>query len=182
MWTWWWPGARCGLRLSVPGATTGRYPCFRTACGHPRTFWCRILCGAACRHVQENAESAVSRLGGRGFFGASVAGLEAGVSEESRTRGFAAPAFAGCAFCSNRCDGWWALPYGAVRHSSSKRRLRTSYSGWRPSRLPAGARPSARRSCPHHRGGRCRSPPNPYRLATADSSATRRSRPPPAPA
>jgi hypothetical protein len=34
---------------------------------------------------------------------ASVAGLKAGVAEEARTRGFAAPAFAGCAFV----EGWY---------------------------------------------------------------------------
>jgi hypothetical protein len=32
-----------------------------------------------------------------GFFVASVAGLKADVAEEARTRGFATPAFAGCA-------------------------------------------------------------------------------------
>src|SRR5215207_8948095 len=40
------------------------------------------------------AKLPVRQLGGRGAF---VASLE-GVAEEARTRGFAAPAFAGCAF------------------------------------------------------------------------------------
>jgi hypothetical protein len=31
-----------------------------------------------------------------------------GIAEEARTRGSAAPAFAGCAFCRNRCVGWCA--------------------------------------------------------------------------
>jgi len=42
----------------------------------------------------------VRQLGGRGSFAASVPGPKAGVAEEARTRGFAAPAFAGCAFVS----------------------------------------------------------------------------------
>jgi hypothetical protein len=42
----------------------------------------------------EGRASRIRRLGGRGTFVAS----KSGVAEEARTRGFAAPAFAGCAF------------------------------------------------------------------------------------
>src|SRR3954466_1268985 len=49
---------------------------------------------------------------------ASVAGREGGVAEEARTRGFAAPAFAGCAFVEiDVTDG--ELPYLPVPTSSS---------------------------------------------------------------
>jgi hypothetical protein len=55
------------------------------------------------KETQTNAESPRWRLGGRGSCVASVAGpVETGVAEEARTRGFAAPAFAGCAFV----EGW----------------------------------------------------------------------------
>jgi len=51
-----------------------------------------------------NVESPGRRLGGRGSLVASVAGPEAGVAEEARTRSFAAPALAGCALNENA--GW----------------------------------------------------------------------------
>jgi hypothetical protein len=42
--------------------------------------------------------SSDEQLGGRGSFGRR-AGAPRGVAKEARTRGIAAPAFAGCAFC-----------------------------------------------------------------------------------
>ena len=46
------------------------------------------------------AELRVRRLGGLGSF---VASKDCGVAEEARTRSFAAPAFAGCAFIEGWC-------------------------------------------------------------------------------
>jgi hypothetical protein len=64
--------------------------------------------------VKQRPSHLSRRLGGRGFFVASVPGFGAGVAEEARTRGFATPAFAGCAFR----DLWMAyrgtLPFGTV--------------------------------------------------------------------
>jgi hypothetical protein len=53
-------------------------------------------------------------LGSSAVLGSFVA-LWEGVAEEMRTRGFAAPAFAGCAFI----EGLWLLSYGRVRSLSS---------------------------------------------------------------
>lgn len=44
-------------------------------------------------------------------------GAKIGVAEEARIRGFAAPAFAGCAFVAEVFEGL-ALAYGRVRTSS----------------------------------------------------------------
>ena len=55
------------------------------------------------------------QLGGLGV----LRGIRDGAAEEARTRGFAAPAFAGCAFV----EGSW-LSYGVVRELSSDQRLR----------------------------------------------------------
>ena len=54
------------------------------------------LRGKACDAGQADARYSHRRLGDRGSFEAS--GRVDGVAEEARTRGFAAPAFAGCAF------------------------------------------------------------------------------------
>src|SRR5690348_15512450 len=58
-------------------------------------------------------------LGGSAVVGSYVASTE-GVAEEARTRGFAAPAFAGCAFVERWC-------YGKKRHRGRQARL-----AWRP--------------------------------------------------
>jgi hypothetical protein len=62
-------------------------------------------------------------LGSSAVLGSFVRRKETGVAEEARTRGFAAPAFAGCAFVE---DG---LPmYGGVQEVSSS----PSRAAWPP--------------------------------------------------
>jgi hypothetical protein len=58
-------------------------------------------------------------LGNSAVFGSFVASVE-GVAEEARTRSFAAPAFAGCAFIVGLAN----LSYGVVRGLSSDERAR----------------------------------------------------------
>ncbi len=48
--------------------------------------------------TNKNAEPAWQQLGDLETSEASVAGPKSGVAEEARTRGFATPAFAGCAY------------------------------------------------------------------------------------
>jgi hypothetical protein len=69
--------------------------------------------------IKNKRQAPDRELGGRGSFGASVAGhhAQAGVAEEARTRGFAAPAFAGCAFVDGMVQ-MIALLYPAVQAPS----------------------------------------------------------------
>jgi hypothetical protein len=53
--------------------------------------------GAPDAQTKKKAEPAWQQLGDLETSGASVGGPRAGVAEEARIRGFAAPAFAGCA-------------------------------------------------------------------------------------
>jgi hypothetical protein len=57
-------------------------------------------------------------------FVASVAGSEAGVAEEARTRGFAAPAFAGCALLWDGTLRYDAVPQASRRHGKCSRNQR----------------------------------------------------------
>ena len=56
------------------------------------------LIRASCR-ARWRVRQCLRQLGGRGV----LRGVEEGVAEEARTRGFAAPAFAGCAFVEGWC-------------------------------------------------------------------------------
>jgi hypothetical protein len=60
------------------------------------------------------SEQTQAPFGGSAVVGSFVASAE-GVAEEARTRGFAAPVFAGCAFV----EVWYALRYGPVPGPSS---------------------------------------------------------------
>ena len=79
-------------------------------------------------------------LGSSAVLGSFVASTS-GVAEEARTRGFAAPAFAGCAFVV----GLVALSYGVVQGLSSDQRggsIRVSSGTCADSQATAGSEPA----------------------------------------
>jgi hypothetical protein len=57
-----------------------------------------VTCRRRCPRGHTKPSYLVGSSAVVGFFVASVSGPKAGVAEEARTRGFATPAFAGCAF------------------------------------------------------------------------------------
>jgi hypothetical protein len=67
---------------------------------------------AACR-AQWWVRQCLRQLGGLRV----LRGVEEGVAEEARTRSFAAPAFAGCAFVARVCDASWDDSAPAIQSS-----------------------------------------------------------------